>query len=290
MALTQDNMAQVILAAPIGICVTSAAGLFELVNPAYCELYGYREEELLGRHFTLVVPEANRQTLSELHDRFIAGGADQEVTAEWEVQCKGGEARHILANAARIVDPGGAVRKVTYVVDITERKQMERRLDLLARCDELTGLLNRRAGLAHLEEEVARSQRYGVALSVAACDLDHFKQVNDRHGHAAGDRVLREAAARMVQALRQQDQVIRMGGEEFLVVLPCTALEDACLAMERLRLSLSALPIGELRQTLSVGVAELRQGETMAALLERADRALYRAKAQGRDLVIQAST
>lgn len=155
---------------------------------------------------------------------------------------------------------------------------------------ELTGLLNRRAGLAHLEEEVARSQRYGVALSVAACDLDHFKQVNDRHGHAAGDRVLREAAARMVQALRQQDQVIRMGGEEFLVVLPCTALEDACLAMERLRLSLSALPIGELRQTLSVGVAELRQGETMAALLERADRALYRAKAQGRDLVIQAST
>lgn len=109
------------------------------------------------------------------------------------------------------MDPGGAVRKVTYVVDITERKQMERRLDFLARCDELTGLLNRRAGLAHLEEEVARSQRYGVALSVAACDLDHFKQVNDRHGHAAGDRVLREAAARMVQALRQQDQVIRMG-------------------------------------------------------------------------------
>ncbi|MDR9438112.1 MAG: sensor domain-containing diguanylate cyclase [Halomonas sp.] len=282
-----DNTEKVIQAAPIGICVTDAEGRFEMVNPAYCEFYGYREEELLGQPFTLVVPEANRPLLDELHARFIAGDSDLETTQEWEVQGRDGEPMNILAKAARILDGQGHVKKVTFVLDITDRKRLEERLEFLAHHDELTGLLNRRAGLGLLEEEILRSRRYGTPLCVATCDLDHFKRVNDRHGHAVGDSVLRDVAHLMKDAMRQHDRVIRLGGEEFLILLPGVGREGACRAVERLRQCLETTPVADegLALTLSAGVAELQGNEEADALMERADRALYCAKDQGRNRV-----
>lgn len=282
-----DNTTKVIRAAPIGICVTDAEGCFEMVNPAYCELYGYREEELLGQPFTMVVPEANRALLADLHARFIAGDTEQESSHEWEVQGKDGQLSSILAKAARIRDGQGQVKKVTYVVDITERKTMEQQLAFLARHDELTGLLNRRAGLKLLEEEVLRNCRYATPLSLATCDLDHFKRVNDRHGHAVGDEVLREVAALMKASMRQHDHVIRLGGEEFLIVMPGVDQTAAHQAVERLRQHLTTTPIGDARLhlTLSAGVAHLHGNEASDALMERSDRALYRAKHEGRNRV-----
>ncbi|MCE0731882.1 GGDEF domain-containing protein [Halomonas sp. G15] len=238
----------------------------------------------------MVVPEANRAALQALHERFIAGEDDEELAQEWEVHGKDGELHNILARAARIADADGAVKKVTFVVDITTRKEMEQRLEFLARHDELTGLLNRRAGLALLEEEIARSQRYVTPLCVATCDLDHFKRVNDRHGHAAGDAVLREAASRMRSTLRQHDHLVRMGGEEFMVVLPGISRREGWRAMERLRLQLAATPLEQppLTLTLSAGVTEFSAGESADALMERADQALYRAKREGRNRVLEA--
>ncbi|APE30389.1 sensor domain-containing diguanylate cyclase [Halomonas aestuarii] len=282
-----DNTEKVIQAAPIGICVTDAEGRFEMVNPAYCEFYGYREEELLGQPFTMVVPEANRPLLDELHARFIEGDSDMEATQEWEVQGRDGEPRNILAKAARILDGQGHAKKVTFVLDITERKRLEERLEFLAHHDELTGLLNRRAGLGLLEQEILRSRRYDTPLCVATCDLDHFKRVNDRHGHAVGDSVLRDVAHLMKDAMRQHDRVIRLGGEEFLILLPGVVREGACRAVERLRQRLETTPVADegLSLTLSAGVAELQGDEAADALMERADRALYRAKDQGRNRV-----
>lgn len=280
-----DNVPRLIHAAPLGICITNAEGIFEMVNPAYCDFYGYREEELLGRHMTLVVPEADRARLTELHTRFIHGEDDGERREEWEVVRKNGERRSIIAEAARIVDDRGGVKKVTFVTDITERKSLERRLDFLARHDELTGLLNRRAGLARLEEEIARSRRHDTPLCVAIGDIDHFKQVNDHHGHGVGDRVLQGAAEVMQHALRRYDVLARLGGEEFLMILPDAPLPQAQQGLERLRrrLAQAVLTSAGLTLTLSTGIAAFAPGETSHALLERADQALYRAKTEGRN-------
>ncbi|MDR5865345.1 GGDEF domain-containing protein [Halomonas koreensis] len=285
-----DNVPRLVHAAPIGICITNDAGIFEMVNPAYCEFYGYREEELLGRHFTLVVPEAMRERLSELHRRFIQGEELHELREEWEVVRRDGETRSIIAEAARIMDDAGGVKKVTFITDITERKALERRLDFLARHDELTGLLNRRAGMERLEEEIDRSGRHGTALCVATLDLDHFKQINDRHGHGVGDEALQAAAELMRAELRRYDVIARMGGEEFLAILPGASPAEAEHGIERLRARLAAATLTRrgLTLTLSAGIAALDADATGHRLLERADRALYRAKLAGRNRVLVA--
>jgi PAS domain S-box-containing protein len=118
------RMLQVIHATPVGVCITNAQGLFEFVNPAYCRFYGYQAEELLGRHFTLVVPPENQALMQQLHDRFIAGS--NEVRGEWTVMDRQGNPRQIMADATRIFGDDGQPRKVTFIMDITERIRHER--------------------------------------------------------------------------------------------------------------------------------------------------------------------
>jgi diguanylate cyclase (GGDEF)-like protein len=157
--------------------------------------------------------------------------------------------------------------------------------------DPLTGLFNRSALLEVLEHELARSFRDRSALSLLLIDLDHFKWVNDTHGHLTGDAVLREAARRLRAGLRQSDWVGRYGGEEFLLVLPGCGLRDGWSTAERLRLALSAEPFpgggGPIRVTLSGGLAtaDMDAAADATALLQAADDALYRAKALGRDRI-----
>jgi len=281
-----DTDSTVITAAPIGISITDYDGYFVMVNPAYCKLYGYSLEELIGNHFTMVVADPYREDAAERHRRFMAG---DDLQPEYESVAirKDGQTINLLINAARVKGPKGQVHKISYINDITEQKQMFRRLEYLARYDELTGLLNRRAGFKMIDEEVSRSHRHGSPLSIAICDLDEFKQVNDTYGHTAGDQVLREVADRMKDALRQYDKVVRKGGEEFLVILPNTALEDAVSTLERLRAVVSATPMPEpkITQTLSAGVAQLKADESATEFLDRADRILYQAKGDGRNRV-----
>lgn len=155
--------------------------------------------------------------------------------------------------------------------------------------DGLTGLLNRTAIMACLAGEMERAIREGQPLSVVLLDLDHFKQVNDIHGHAAGDAVLKEAAQRMKSSMRGYDQVGRYGGEEFLIVAPgCSGPDNLTLA-ERVRGCIARAPVqtpqGPLNVTCSLGAALARvtPREGADALIARADAALYRAKANGRN-------
>jgi diguanylate cyclase (GGDEF)-like protein len=154
--------------------------------------------------------------------------------------------------------------------------------------DELTDLANRRHFFARLGEELARAARQGAPLAVAILDVDHFKQVNDSHGHAAGDAVLRETADRLRKVTRAGELVGRIGGEEFAILLPGAAADQAWRLCDRLREAQSDAPIPlpsgeEIRSTLSGGVAVAVSGETIERLMARADRALYQAKRQGRD-------
>ncbi len=158
--------------------------------------------------------------------------------------------------------------------------------------DPLTGLPNRRALFSRLEQEATRAARYGDALTVLMIDLDHFKSVNDTHGHLVGDVVLRGVALVLNKSVRKADSVARYGGEEFCVVLPRLAKAEALEVAEKLRRAVAQTPIaakpGEppLHVTLSVGIASYPQDATdVIALLERADEALYEAKRGGRDRV-----
>jgi diguanylate cyclase (GGDEF)-like protein len=158
--------------------------------------------------------------------------------------------------------------------------------------DPLTGLYNRRFFDECLERELARSARHHGPLSVAAVDIDDFKQINDAHGHAEGDRILVLLATLLKSTIRESDVACRPGGDEFVVLLPSLALEDAVRRAEGWRRSFrerlestgppGADPAG---CTLSIGVAALRDGESCAALLQRLDQTLYEAKRAGRDRV-----
>ncbi len=160
-------------------------------------------------------------------------------------------------------------------------------LTRLAETDALTGLANRRAFEARLEAEILRARDGGAPLSVVVLDLDHFKEVNDRHGHEEGDRTLRTLAARMRSATRASDVIARIGGEEFAWLLPATGVEGARALADRLRGIIAAEPFGVAgTRTISGGVAELGPTDDGAALLRAADARLYTAKSSGRDRVV----
>ncbi|GAB2673154.1 GGDEF domain-containing protein [Thalassiella azotivora] len=156
--------------------------------------------------------------------------------------------------------------------------------------DQLTGLFNRKALHGRYVEAMAQARAIGASVSLVICDLDHFKRVNDEHGHDRGDVVLREAAYRMRRTLRVFDLVYRLGGEEFLVLLPGQDEHAAALVAERLVQDLGAEPLAGLAVTMSAGVA-CTHGEDLSFedLLRRADLALYAAKRGGRNRVERAS-
>ncbi|MBF0232483.1 MAG: PAS domain S-box protein [Desulfamplus sp.] len=121
---SEKRLATIINTTPVGICITNEHGIFEQVNPAYCRLYKYDASELIGNHFTMVVPEANREALHNLHDAFLQG--QKELRGEWEVVDKHGKSISIMADAARIIATDGRPRKVTFILDITEKQELEK--------------------------------------------------------------------------------------------------------------------------------------------------------------------
>lgn len=188
---------------------------------------------------------------------------------------------------------GGYVSRLRHTVAEANRRLQQAlgRLEAMAAHDDLTGLYNRRFLMEFLEREAARARRSGSSYSLCVCDLDHFKRINDTLGHAAGDAALRHFALVAADAgLRTVDVFGRLGGEEFLIVLPDTDLAGARACAERVRAALAAQPVPGLPPdqclTVTIGVVRAAPGDTPRETLARADRALYAAKAQGRDRVM----
>ncbi|SDN90077.1 GGDEF domain-containing protein [Vreelandella arcis] len=179
------------------------------------------------------------------------------------------------------------VRWSGIMMDISDQVTEEHRLRKLCNTDPLTELPNRRKLMVHLTNLASLSSRHGTPLSIMMLDIDHFKQLNDRWGHLQGDDVLKQLATLTQSLLRSEDMIARLGGEEFMAVLPLTSVKQCHQLADRLRSFIAQYDfgLGTGQVTMSIGVAEYRCGEPLMNLIERADQALYNAKDVGRDCV-----
>jgi diguanylate cyclase (GGDEF)-like protein/PAS domain S-box-containing protein len=266
------------------LCTAGSNGFFIEVNDAWTRTLGHSRRELLGRPFVdFVHPEDHARTIEETARLF---GGRETVDFENRYRARDGSWHWLLWRAVLAPDDGLVYARAT---DVTERRRLELDRERLleevrsqARTDALTQLPNRRWLDDELRRELARSRRRGVPLCVAMLDLDHFKDYNDAHGHAAGDALLARAADAWRTELRASDFLARYGGEEFVALLPECELHDARGVVERL---CQATPGGV---TCSAGVARLGRAEAPEDVLGRADRALYAAKRDGRDRIVAA--
>lgn len=275
--------------APIGIFRTTWDGTITVLNQHGAALLGFRDVP----HARAVLDDSVIPLYAEPMDRLAmlddltAGEVVTGQRLRW--YRRGGEAIWISLYARRTGTPE-APEVESFFLDVTDQVEDTLRLEQLATTDELTGVANRRHFMARLEDEAARSQRYGRPLSVLLLDADHFKAVNDTWGHEAGDMVLRHITDVMGLSLRENDLIGRLGGEEFGVLLPETALERALRTAERIRSAVEDAPVAVrdvwVGCTVSVGAAEYRgANDSLDDLIRRADQMLMRAKEGGRNRV-----
>lgn len=210
-----------------------------------------------------------------------------------------GETLWVRVEAEPRLRPDGLPAWDGVVTDISEQQRIEQKLRIanaklekLAATDALTGAWNRLHFEQRLTEEIERAHRYGQPLSLLLLDIDHFKAINDRYGHPAGDDVLKWFARILAGSVKGRDTVARYGGEEFAVILPATTVENAVKVAARIKAQLEqqvwqkpGAPNTLLRVTASFGVAQIAPGEGTSGLVARADTRLYEAKSGGRNRV-----
>lgn len=281
----------VLQALPVGIELYDANFNAIFYNRKSDELFDYGDR-LVANHdqwWDLAFPEPQRRTAARLEWQALMAAARQDrtrpVMAEWDVMCGDGERRTIQFYYQSAADGFSCV-----MWDVTERRRLEGELRTLAQTDSLTGIPNRRS-FFETASAWLRQAGPGAPMAVLMLDIDHFKRVNDDYGHAAGDAVLAAVAARARAALRKNDVIARLGGEEFAAFLPGAREQEAHAAAKRVRKAIIGEPVpagGEtIAITVSIGVAARRAGDaTTETIVARADRALYAAKAQGRDRIV----
>lgn len=288
---SEDRFHSTFNAAAIGMALVGLEGRFIQANDALCRILGYSHNELQQKTLQSVIHPADLEIDLAPMQELLAGTRDSYQTEKRYLH-KDGDVIWGLLSGSVVRDAAGQVLYfVAQIQDITERKAMIEQLRRQATQDSLTGLSNRRHFFAQGEIELARVRRYGAALSLLMLDVDHFKRINDSHGHKAGDIVLRQLSTTLRETLRPVDVIGRLGGEEFAVLLPGTKLAEAIEVAERLREIIAASEVKReaglpLRFTVSIGVVSLEQPDSnLDTLLSLADRALYQAKAGGRNRV-----
>ena len=281
----RDMLIQALNQAHDPILVTDRDARIVFANAAFEALTGYRAEEVKGQTPALLgsgeqSPDFYRKMWQTLED-------NRPFQARFINRRKDGSRYFVEQSIAPVLDEHGRrthfISTAWHVDELVER---EKALHAMATEDKLTGLLTRRAGDDALHGALHAHLIGGEPLSVVICDIDHFKTVNDRFGHLAGDRIIQQVAKVIHQQVRASDPAIRWGGEEFLIVVRANSAVAMGLA-ERLRKAVEQLRDAEVGQvTLSLGVVEMLPGESIEQLLGRADGALYRAKRSGRNCAI----
>lgn len=286
--LPEGNLANLYTMAPLSVLLTRFEdGCILEANPAARALLGYGADELNGLCLADILSAEGRKREARQHRRLHTHGRCGPY--ELELFRADGRRVPVLVHGVRVEGDGDEPRAWYLLQDITDRKALEEELAHRATHDPLTGAFNRIPFEERIDSEMERVARYASALGFLVIDIDHFKAINDTHGHDAGDRVLVEVAGRLRALLRGSDLLARWGGEEFVVLLPETDLFGALELGERLRQAIAAEPCDEAGTvTVSIGVAQAVPGESVRRLFSRADAALYRAKAEGRDRVLPA--
>jgi diguanylate cyclase (GGDEF)-like protein/PAS domain S-box-containing protein len=264
-------------ALPDGAAVCDAAGTILIANAALDRLVGYPSGSLPGATLAQLLPRMQ-----------IEVGTDARPMRRESVMRRADGALIAAEVSLGMFDAEGKPYLLATIRDISQRLLAEKQLRDSATHDGLTGTLNRATVMQLGEVELLRSRRYGRSFSVAMIDIDHFKAVNDRYGHPAGDAVLRAVAEICKTSVRNCDVVGRYGGEEFILMLPETGTDGAVRVAERIRRTAAEMRTPEVDQstTISAGIAALDAAIfDLSTLIAAADRALYRAKRSGRDRV-----
>ncbi|MCP4341093.1 MAG: diguanylate cyclase [Desulfobulbaceae bacterium] len=295
-----------------GVLVLDHKKQIILANDSFTKFTGQSVSELQGHKvtdFNWFHSQANESTSNFPWDQVILKGDSQKGTP-LTLQTQSGKERTFIVNSSPICGTDGKLRGVMATFDDKSEieeintelnhsltllkdsrnkiKEQNSELKQLAMRDPLTGCLNRRAFFERLDTEWSGVNRHAYALGYIMVDADHFKSVNDVHGHAVGDQVLQTIAEVMKKVARKTDSVCRYGGEEFCILMPQTDIEGTCAAAEKLRLEIEASKPANLEITVSIGVSAHELGATTPQmLLEQADHALYAAKDSGRNKVVR---
>ncbi len=256
-------------------------------NEAACRANHLSRDELIGRNLLSLLPEHGTSGLLAQYAQVVETGEALALDDEPFTSPFDGVQRRYDNRAVRVGDGVSFTWR-----DVTERYALRQQLSEQADSDQLTGVANRRQLSRRIGELTAHAPRTGARLAVLYCDLDHFKDINDAHGHAAGDVVLTAVAAAIRRAVRDQDLVARLGGDEFVVLLDgVRGLDDATAVAEKVLAAVRVpVAVGEtmVAPTASIGIALLEPGEGEDCVIARADAALYTAKEAGRNRAVAA--
>ncbi len=249
------------------ICIHDLDGRLCTVNPAAAAMLEYRVEELEGRPLQDFVPADYQPAFLEYLAAMRATGEHRGLLV---LRAQSGALRVLQYHNRAYTEPDGRRVVIGHAQDVTERRQYEQRLREMSFTDPLTGLYNRRY-LMHREQSATPEQRFGAIV----IDLDHFKQINDTYGHQRGDEVLTGIGQFLQRHARRGDAVVRMGGDEFLVLLKDVDLHEAEALAERIKADAASAPCG-----FSIGVAVREPGEPLEKTIDRADLTLYRIRVE----------
>lgn len=325
--LSTPLLESIVESAPVALVLSDELGVIHLVNREVELLFGYSRGELVGHRVELLVPHASRRAHETLRKEFVCHPGARRMGAGRDLRGLRKDGTEVqLEVGLNPIPTEQGLRILVGMVDVTERKrleadirrvnqELERRvrvrtaeleaanrekelllidlraqrveLERLSRVDPLTELANRRDFDHRLDAEIQRAERQGSPLAVAMLDLDRFKRVNDRFGHAVGDTVLREVACLIRKQCRAIDIIGRYGGEEFALALPGADTRAASILCERIRIAFEEFAWEQLQPglavTVSAGVGAWRPGLNALALLALADAKLYEAKRRGRN-------
>lgn len=267
------------------ILLTDKAGIVADCNAATKNIFGLSKEDILGKHFESL----HISSYSDIQDHGIVSYDTHDELWSGEVTFTRRDGNTGVCETVIVPlndENGRHTSLIIFYHEITERKKLEQELEKLATIDKLTQVYNRVKFDELIKREVERARRYNHALSVLMFDIDLFKIVNDKHGHFVGDYVLKTTACLAKNAIRDIDYIVRWGGEEFLVIAPETPIDQAERLAERIRKTMESYKFDTVNTvTASFGVTAYKNNDTEDSLINRADIAMYKAKANGRNRV-----